>query len=403
MKQTLALLFLAGSSIVSALPSLVPQSMDMGTATDTLATNQKTTAIQIKNEVLPKIERNFNLTKLVAEREYKETSQLYKYIDDSIAHATSAIIKTINDMKKNTDESISILEKNMKDNLVSLKTTTKENNEKILQSTVNSNSSALALSLDWLNKRMVAAEGVLASRVGVCGVASQKQEPGPVGYDQILHHSEGDKKMRLAGKDLEVGDVFDKTRGLFTVPAGGSGEYSISVGMVMKVFDWQFQWGTPQNVLSKYVVYVGDRRLDEALLASDSGASENADLIQASRTISVHLVEGQMVKLVKDNTKNTHAPSASTDHMLTFCVSMEHLDSALSLDDDKTRAPRPSVPTPDLRKWTFAEPSLSTIAPPSEIEPMSSPTRLPKLVIETTAGTTIRPRVCVPDAFHNCD
>merc|ERR1719350_863408 len=227
--------------------------MDMGTATDTLATNQKTTAIQIKNEVLPKIERNFNLTKLVAEREYKETSQLYKYIDDSIAHATSAIIKTINDMKKNTDESISILEKNMKDNLVSLKTTTKENNEKILQSTVNSNSSALALSLDWLNKRMVAAEGI------------------------------------LAGRDLEVGDVFDKTRGLFVVPAGGSGEYSISVGMVMKVFDWQFQWGTPQNVLSKYVVYVGDRRLDEALLASDSGASENADLIQASRTISVHL------------------------------------------------------------------------------------------------------------------
>jgi len=158
MKQTLALLFLAGSSIVSALPYGLPHSMDMGTATDTLATNQKTTAIQIKNEVLPKIERNFNLTKLVVEREYKETSQLYKYIDDSIAHATSAIIKTITDMKKNTDESISILEKNMKDNLVSLKTTTKENNEKILQSTVNSNSSALALSLDWLNKRMVAAE-----------------------------------------------------------------------------------------------------------------------------------------------------------------------------------------------------------------------------------------------------
>jgi len=218
---------------------------------------------------------------------------------------------------------------------------------------------------------------------------------------------------------LQVGDVFDKARGLFTVPAGGSGEYSISVGMVMKVFDWQFQWGTPQNVLSKYVVYVGDRRLDEALLASDSGASENADLIQASRTISVHLVEGQVVKLVKDNTKNTHAPSASTDHMLTFCVSMEHLDSALSLGkhlnlklddtivfsspDDEARATPPSVPTPDLGKWTFAEPSLSTIAPPSEIEPMSSPTRLPKLVIETTAGTTIRPRVCVPDAFHNCD
>jgi len=304
-------------------------------------------------------------------------------------------------MKKNTDDSLNTLETNMEQNLVSLKTTTKENNEKILQSTVNSNNSALALSLDWLNRRMVAAEGVLASRVGVCGVAAQKQAPGVVGYDRILHHTEGDKKMRLAGKDLEVEDVFDKTRGYFTVPEGGSGEYSISVGMVMKVFDWQFKWGSPQNVLSQYALWVGHRRLDEALLASDSGASDNADLVQASRSISVHLLEGQVVKLVKDNTMNAHAPSASTDHMLTFCVSMEHLDSALSLDD--SRAPRPSVPTLDLETWAFAEPSLSTIAPPSEIEPISPPTRLPKLVIETTAAPTARPLDCVPNAFNNCD
>ena len=115
------------------------------------------------------------------------------------------------------------------------------------------------------------------------------------------------------------------------MPVGGSGEYSINVGMVMKVYDWQFSWGAPQNVLSQYMLYVGDRQLNEALLASDNGASENADLVQASRSISLHLTEGQVVKLVKDNTKNTHAPSASTDHMITFCVSMEHLDSALSL------------------------------------------------------------------------
>jgi len=374
--------------------------------------------MKIQKVILPKIERNFNLTKLIVEREYKETSQLYKYIDDSIAHATSEIIKKLTDMKKNTDDSLNTLETNMEQNLVSLKTTTKENNEKILQSTVNSNNSALALSLDWLNRRMVAAEvslifltkhvligclpqGVLASRVGVCGVAAQKQAPGVVGYDRILHHTEGDKKMRLAGKDLEVGDVFDKSRGFFTVPEGGSGEYSISVGMVMKVFDWQFKWGSPQNVLSQYALYVGHRRLEEALLASDSGASDNADLVQASRSISVHLLEGQVVKLVKDNTMNAHAPSASTDHMLTFCVSMEHLDSALSLDD--SRAPRPSVPTLDLETWAFAEPSLSTIAPPSEIEPISPPTRLPKLVIETTAAPTARPIDCVPNAFNNCD
>ena len=127
--------------------------------------------------------------------------------------------------------------------------------------------------------------------------------------------------------------MFDKTRGVFTVPVGGSGEYSISVGMVMKVpNDWQFSWGAaPQNVLSQYILFVGDRPLNEALLASDNGASENADLVQASRSISMHLTEGQVVKLVKSDTREQHAPQASSNLYLTFCVSMKHLDTALLL------------------------------------------------------------------------
>ena len=125
--------------------------------------------------------------------------------------------------------------------------------------------------------------------------------------------------------------MFDKTRGFFTVPVGGSGEYSISVGVVMKVYDWQFSWGAPQNVLSQYVMYVGNRPLNEAILASDSGASENADLVQASRTISLHLTEGQVVMLQKSDTRDPHAPHASSDFHITFCVSLNHLDTALYL------------------------------------------------------------------------
>ena len=46
----------------------------------------------------------------------------------------------------------------------------------------------------------------------MCGVSPDRREPGVVGYDRILHHTEGDKKIRLAGKDLEVlgaTDCFD--------------------------------------------------------------------------------------------------------------------------------------------------------------------------------------------------
>ena len=128
---------------------------------------------------------------------------------------------------------------------------------------------------------------------------------------------------------FQVGDVFDKTRGFFRVPEGGSGEYSISVGMVQRVFDWQFTFGEPQNVLSQYVIYVGDNALNEALLASDNGANSNADLVQASRSIVIHLKD--TVKLVKEDTRDQHAPHASSDLFLTFCVSMKHLDAALNL------------------------------------------------------------------------
>merc|ERR1712037_802540 len=379
MKLALSILFLAASS--AAAPALagmgLSRDMNTGHSFDTLATNQKRTAIKITKEVLPKIEHNFNMLKLSIEREHNETSQLYKYIDASIAHATKAIIKTIIEMKTNTDESIKALEEN-------------------------TNNSALALSLDWLSKRMDAAEDILTSRVGVCGVSPKRLEPGVVNYDRILHHTEGDKKIRLAGKDLSVGDVFDKTRGFFTVPVGGSGEYSINVGMVMKVYDWQFSWGSPQNVLSQYMLIVGDRPINEALLASDSGASENADLVQASRSISMHLTEGQVVKLVKSDTRDEHAPHASSDFFLTFCVSMKHLDAALYLD----AAPdaRPSSPSIELSSWTLDAPSLNTIAPPpAELETISPPSRMPILDVETTLAPSHTPPPCLASGFRNCD
>merc|ERR1712018_242193 len=399
MEFALSILFLAGSSL-GAPGALLARDMSSGHSSDTLTNNQKRTAIKITKDVLPKIEHNFNLLKLSIEREHNETSQLYEYIDASVAHATKAFMKTIIDLKTNTDESIKALEENTKENLVSLKTINNENNQKILESTVNSNNSALALSLDWLSRRMDAAEDVLTSRVGVCGVSSKRLEPGVVNYDRILHHTEGDKRIRLAGKDLSVGDVFDKTRGFFRVPKGGSGEYSISVGMVQRVFDWQFTFGEPQNVLSQYVIYVGDNPLNEALLASDNGANSNADLVQASRSIVLHLKEGDTVKLVKEDTRDQHAPHASSDLFLTFCVSMKHLDAALNLYS--ATVARPTAPTIDLESWSFKEPTLSTIAPPAEIGTISPPSRAPMITADTTPTPSSTKPPCIASGLKNC-
>merc|ERR1712062_885163 len=376
MKLAIYVLFLAAAS--TGAPSLgLKRNMPIGHAENTLAENQKQTSMKIQNEVTPWIQHLENILKLSIERQHNETSQLYEYMDASISHVTAELVKRINDLKENTDESLKALEENTKENLNSLKTITNDN-----------------------SKRMDATEDILTSRVGVCGVSPDRREPGVVGYDRILHHTEGDKRIRLAGKDLLVGDVFDKTRGFFRVPKGGSGEYSISVGMVQRVFDWQFTFGEPQNVLSQYVIYVGDDPLNKALLASDNGANSNADLVQASRSIVIHLKEGDTVKLVKEDTRDQHAPHASSDLFLTFCVSMKHLDAALNLDS--VPVARPTAPSIDLESWSFKEPTLSTIAPPAEIETISPPSRAPMLSADTTPTQSSTKPPCIAGALKNC-
>ena len=111
--------------------------------------------MKIQNEVTPWIQHLENILKLSIERQHNETSQLYEYMDASISHVTAELVKRINDLKENTDESLKALEENTKENLNSLKTITDDNNEKIIENTVNS---ALALSLDWMSKRMDATE-----------------------------------------------------------------------------------------------------------------------------------------------------------------------------------------------------------------------------------------------------
>ena len=157
MKLAISLLFIAAVS--KEAPSVtLRRTMPTGHAENTLAQNQKQTAMKIQKDVVPWIQHLENILKLSIERQHNETSQLYKYIDATTSHTTAELVKRIIDLKENTDESLKALEENTKENLNSLKTITNDNNKKIIETTVNSNNSALALSLDWMSRRMDATE-----------------------------------------------------------------------------------------------------------------------------------------------------------------------------------------------------------------------------------------------------
>merc|ERR1711962_1170270 len=102
--------------------------MPTGHAENTFAHNQMQTAMKIEYNIIPWIQDLEKILTLSIDRQYNETSQLYKDID--------ALEKRIAYMKSDTNENLKALQENTKENLISLQTMTNWNDEKILEATV---------------------------------------------------------------------------------------------------------------------------------------------------------------------------------------------------------------------------------------------------------------------------
>merc|ERR1711953_1033287 len=127
MKLAISILFLATTS--TGAPSVaLRRTMPTGHTENTLAENQKQTAMKIQNNIVPWIQHLEDSLKLSIERQHNETSQLHKYIE--------ALEKKIMYLKNDTDENLKALQENTKENLISLQTMTNWNDEKILEATV---------------------------------------------------------------------------------------------------------------------------------------------------------------------------------------------------------------------------------------------------------------------------
>merc|ERR1712107_138665 len=122
MKLAISLLFIAAVS--KEAPSVtLRRTMPTGHAENTLAQNQKQTAMKIQKDVVPWIQHLENILKLSIERQHNETSQLYKYIDATTSHTTAELVKRIIDLKENTDESLKALEENTTESFTTLRET----------------------------------------------------------------------------------------------------------------------------------------------------------------------------------------------------------------------------------------------------------------------------------------
>merc|ERR1711899_504268 len=136
MKLAISVLFLAAAS--TGAPSVaLRRTMPTGHAENTLAENQKQTAMKIQNNIVPWIQHLEDILKLSIERQHNETSQLHKYIE--------ALEKKIMYLKNDTDENLKALQENTRENLISLQTITNWNDEKILEATMMNSGTSGAL------------------------------------------------------------------------------------------------------------------------------------------------------------------------------------------------------------------------------------------------------------------
>ena len=69
--------------------------------------------------------------------------------------------------------------------------------------------------------------------------------------------------------------------------------------------------------------------IEDASLYSDAGTDESADLIQASRSLIMHLEDGDVLSMRKANTIHRLSPNPGADKRITFCISLRHLDAAM--------------------------------------------------------------------------
>ena len=184
------------------------------------------------------------------------------------------------------------------------------------------------------------------------------------------------------------------------MPKGGAGEYLVSAAVVMDVHSYQAKLNKDRTVMSQYrlaflitilqysvlifrFVLNGHKELEAAPLYSDAGKDDEADLVQASRSIVWHLKEGESLALKKMDTRHPLSPEAALDHRITFCVTLLHLDESLTqgmsskLTDYKLinlytisldLAAPPTKKNVPLEEWKYEAPSAilsSTITHPT--------------------------------------
>ena len=164
--------------------------------------NIETIGRQMKDVIGVDIQKNRDLLQELLDLHVNETKKIYNYIDEAIEKLSNEAFLTMSELKNNTEDNLHNMNTMMKQNLESMNAKVESNDEKILESTIGDNESALILTEEWMKARSEAIENIVSSRLSICGHTQHHIPPGTVAYDNTLQSNT--KEIRVLGQTMEV-------------------------------------------------------------------------------------------------------------------------------------------------------------------------------------------------------
>jgi hypothetical protein len=314
------------------LPLLLAMALTLVGANSPEVTDLKQDVADVKsfliNKLAPDVEANHKSVQETRTMTNNATEQILVFVKEAMNQAANKTAKRMDIMQEALKEYIEIIIETNSQNHEALHNQTLANEEKMSSELTHQ----LQTAVEEMESRLQQHEAILTTRLAVCGWTHSHRGRDKVVYQQMPMHS-----VNVAGREIRGGDVLEMSTGLFTVPQGGNGTYSINYGVLLDTVN-----GAGRSAPAKFALKATTGRpkrtaiIKGSMVMSDAGTRAGSDVVPASREVLLHMEPGDSLELRQLNR------AAETSYSISLCVHLVHPTHTTS---QGTFASKLSIPT----------------------------------------------------------
>ena len=296
------------------LPLLLAMALTLVGANSPEVTDLKQDVADVKsfliNKLAPDVEANHKSVQETRTMTNIATEQILAHVKEAMTQSANRTARRMDIMQEAFKGYIENIIENSFQNHQALQNQTQANKEKMSSELTHN----LQTAVEEMESRLQQHEAILTTRLAVCGWTHSHRGRDKVVYQQMPMHS-----VNIAGREIRGGDVLDMSTGLFTVPQGGTGTYSISYGVMLDTVN-----GAGRSAPAKFALKATTGRprrtaiIKGSMVMSDAGTRAGSDVVPASREVLLHMEAGDSLELRQLNR------AAETSYSISLCVHLVH-------------------------------------------------------------------------------